>query len=118
MDARTTLLLKTRIRKTVHDGEWWFAGMDAVAVLTRSSKPRAYLKDMRKRDARLAKALKRPRLIPPPLALMMPTSSGDQKLLSWNTEGIVRLIQSIPSPKTAAFKRKLARAGMSVCRRT
>ena len=34
-----------------------------------------------------------------------------QKLQCWNTEGIFRLIQSIPSPKAEPFKRWLARVG-------
>ena len=33
------------------------------------------------------------------------------KFLCWNTEGIFRLIQSIPSPKAEPFKRWLARVG-------
>lgn len=39
------------------------------------------------------------------------TAGGRQNLLSWNTEGIFRLIQSIPSPKAEPFKRWLARVG-------
>ena len=39
------------------------------------------------------------------------TAGGPQKLLCWNTEGIFRLIQSIPSPKAEPFKRWLARVG-------
>ena len=47
----------------------------------------------------------------PPLALEFPTAGGPQKLLCWHTEGIFRLIQSIPSPKAEPFKRWLARVG-------
>jgi phage-related protein len=39
------------------------------------------------------------------------TAGGPQKILCWNTEGIFRLIQSIPSPKAEPFKRWLARVG-------
>ncbi len=39
------------------------------------------------------------------------TTGGAQKLQCWNTEGIFRLIQSIPSPKAEPFKRWLARVG-------
>jgi len=41
----------------------------------------------------------------PPLALTFTTAGGPQKLQCWNTEGIFRLIQSIPSPKAESFKR-------------
>ena len=47
----------------------------------------------------------------PPLALTNQSPGGRQKLLCWNTEGIFRLIQSIPSPKAEPFKRWLAKVG-------
>ena len=47
----------------------------------------------------------------PPLMLEVKTAGGKQKMYSWNTEGIFRLIQSIPSPKAEPFKRWLARVG-------
>lgn len=46
-----------------------------------------------------------------PLALSFDTPGGKQKLLSWNTEGIFGLIQSIPSKKAEPFKRWLAKVG-------
>ena len=64
---------------------------------------------MRLRDEPLSEALKGGNL--PPLALEIPTASGPQKLTCWHTEGIFRLIQSIPSPKAEPFKRWLARVG-------
>jgi hypothetical protein len=39
------------------------------------------------------------------------TVGGRQKFQCWNTEGIFRLIQSIPSPKAEPLKRWLARVG-------
>ena len=47
----------------------------------------------------------------PPLGLEFDTAGGIQKLQCWNTEGIFRLIQSIPSPKAEPFKRWLAKVG-------
>jgi len=47
----------------------------------------------------------------PPLALEFATAGGIQKIQCWNTEGIFRLIQSIPSPKAEPLKRWLARVG-------
>lgn len=43
--------------------------------------------------------------------LPVETSGGMQKMYCWNTEGIFRLIQSIPSPKAEPFKRWLAKVG-------
>src|SRR5258706_674757 len=47
----------------------------------------------------------------PPLGLEFDTGGGRQMLQCWNTEGIFRLIQSIPSPKAEPFKRWLAKVG-------
>jgi hypothetical protein len=43
--------------------------------------------------------------------LSIPTEGGLQSMLCANTEGLFRLIQSIPSPKAEPFKRWLARVG-------
>jgi len=111
METRIALFQKKEIRKTLHAGEWWFVITDVVAALTDSANPAGYLKDMRRRDPSLAEALKGGGQIAPPLALAFPTAGGPQKLLCWHTEGIFRLIQSIPSPKAEPFKRWLARVG-------
>jgi len=58
-----------------------------------------------------AKLLKGGGQFVPPLALEFTTAGGPQKLQCWNTEGIFRLIQSIPSPKVEPLKRWLARVG-------
>jgi hypothetical protein len=39
------------------------------------------------------------------------TAGGRQKVQCWNTEGLFRLIQSIPSPKAEPFKLWLAKVG-------
>ncbi len=43
--------------------------------------------------------------------LEVETPGGKQKMYCWNTEGIFRLIQPIPSPKAEPFKRWLAKVG-------
>ena len=43
--------------------------------------------------------------------LLIDTAGGAQKLNCANTEGIFRIIQSIPSPKAEPFKRWLAKVG-------
>ena len=109
METRIALFQKKEIRKTLHADEWWFVIVDVVAALTDSTNPAESLKKMRLRDEPLSEALKGGNL--PPLALEIPTASGPQKLTCWHTEGIFRLIQSIPSPKAEPFKRWLARVG-------
>jgi len=100
-----------QLRKILHEGQWWFVIVDVVAVLTDSPNPSGYLKDMRRRDPPLAEAFKGGGQIAPPLAFEFATAGGPQKIQCWNTEGIFRLIQSIPSPKAEPFKRWLARVG-------
>ena len=111
METRIAFFQKKEIRKTLHADEWWFVIVDVVAALTDSANPAGYLKDMRRRDAALADALKGGWQIATPLALEFPTAGGPQKLTCWHTEGIFRLIQSIPSAKAEPFKRWLAKVG-------
>lgn len=116
METTKIALFKGKeIRKTLHNDEWWFVITDVVAVLTESVNPAQYLKNIRNRDKEL-EALFNPVdkggvQIDPPLALPFPTAGGTQKMFCWNTEGIFRLIQSIPSPKAEPFKRWLAKVG-------
>jgi ferredoxin-fold anticodon binding domain-containing protein len=51
MDAdKLTLFEGKRIRKLLHEEQWWYSIVDVVAVLTDSPNPADYLKKMRKRD--------------------------------------------------------------------
>lgn len=100
------------IRKTLHNGEWWFVINDIIEVLTDSHDPAQYFKRLKQRDQELAKFTDQGGVqIVPPLMLDVETSGGKQKAYCWSTEGIFRLIQSIPSPKAEPFKRWLARVG-------
>ncbi len=94
------------IRKTVHGGEWWFVILDIVAALTDSVQPAGYIKDMRRRDETLSEGWGQ---IATPLSI--PTEGGPQMLSCANTEGVFRIIQSIPSPTAEPFKRWLAKVG-------
>jgi DNA-damage-inducible protein D len=110
-EKRIALFQRQEVRRVIRNNEWWFVVTDVVAVLTDSANPQGYFKDMRKRDPSLAEALKGGGQIAPPLGLEFDTAGGRQMLQCWNTEGIFRLIQSIPSPKAEPFKRWLARVG-------
>jgi DNA-damage-inducible protein D len=104
-DRQLALFEGRQIQKTFHEGAWWFVIVDVVAVLTDSANSSGYLKDMRGREPSLAEAFKGGGQFAPPLALEFTTAGGPQKLQCWNTEGIFRLIQSIPGN----FKRLSAR---------
>ena len=90
----------------MYSNEWWFVIEDAVAVLTDSTQPAGYIRDMRRRDPELAKGWGQ---IATPL--LIETEGGRQKVNCANTEGLFRIIQSIPSPKAELFKRWLAKVG-------
>jgi DNA-damage-inducible protein D len=97
---------ESTIRRTWHKEEWWFVIVDVVAVLSDSVQPDGYIKDMRRRDKELAKGWGQ---IATPLRVE--TEGGVQRINCANTEGLFRLIQSIPSPKAEPFKRWLAQVG-------
>lgn len=97
-------------RKRLQD-EWWFVITDVVAVLTDSVNPSDYLKKLRKRDSSLSEAFKGGGQLVPPLGLEFDTAGGRQMLQCWNTQGLLRLIQSVPSPKAEPFKQWLAKVG-------
>lgn len=110
-ETRIALFQRKEIRRTIHNNEWWFVITDVIAALTDSVDPSQYLKRIRQRDPQLNEVFKGGVQIVPPLALEFPTAGGPQKIQCWNTEGIFRLIQSIPSPKAEPFKRWLAKVG-------
>lgn len=95
-----------RIRKTIHEGEWWFAVIDVVEVLTESTTPRQYWGKIKKReftDLQLS-----------PVWVQLKLEASDGKKYSTdcaNTKGLFRIIQSIPSPKAEPFKQWLAQVG-------
>lgn len=95
------------IRRTWHEDAWWFSVVDVCAVLTDSSDANAY---WRKLKQRLNEESDQP--VTFCHGLKLPAQDGKLRVTDCaNTEGIFRLIQSIPSPKAEPFKRWLAQVG-------
>lgn len=91
------------IRKTIFQKEWWFSVVDVVAILTDSPAPRQYWGVLKSREIELLTIC---------LQLKLESSDGKKyKTDCANTEGILRIIQSIPSPKAEPLKRWLAKVG-------
>jgi hypothetical protein len=105
-ENRIALFQRKEVRRTIHNNEWWFVVVDVVAALTDAADPTDYLNKIRRRDPELAKGYGQ---IVHPLSILTP--GGPQNLNCANTEGLFRIIQSIPSPKAEPFKRWLARVG-------
>jgi len=94
------------IRKTIYKKEWWFSILDIIGILTDSPQPKTYWAKMKERDTALSQ------LFPFWEQLKMPAEDGKMRETdSANTEGILRIIQSIPSPKAEPLKRWLAKVG-------
>jgi len=81
------------------DEKWYFVVEDVVAVLTDSKDPKQYIKRMRQRDEELGKGWVQ--FVP---TLVVSTAGGKQKMGCANSKGLLRIIQSIPSPKAEPFK--------------
>ena len=98
----------SKIRKTIYQNEWYFSVVDIIAVLTESENPRDYWYKMKVRvkgeeGAELSTFCRQLKL-----------QSADGKKYETdcaNTEGMFRIVQSIPSPKAEPFKRWLAKVG-------
>ena len=105
-ENEVALFEKKQVRRVWHKKEWWFVITDVVAILSESVDPSGYLKDIKRRDDEINKGWGQ---IATPLYIN--TSGGKQKINCANTAGILRIIQSIPSPKAEPFKQWLARIG-------
>jgi len=98
-----------KIRTTYNEAEqkWYFAVVDVIEVLTESVKPRDYWYRLKKREKENGIDLST-------ICRQLKLLSSDGKKYSTecaNTEGLLRIIQSIPSPKAEPFKRWLAKVG-------
>ena len=99
MDENNSIqLFEDRKIRTAWDEEqeeWYFSVQDVVAVLAESSDPKQYIKKMRTRDPELSANWG---TICTPV--QMPAADGKmRKIQAANTEGLLRIIQSIPSPR-------------------
>ena len=95
------------IRKTLFQKEWWFSVVDVVEVLTSSPDAGAY---WRKLKQRLIEEGSEVVTFCHGLKLEAPDGKMRETDCA-NTEGMFRIIQSIPSPKAEPLKRWLAKVG-------
>ena len=87
--------------------KWYFSIDDVVEVLTASTNVKDYVKKLRKRDP----ALEAYWGTNCPLVAMPGADGKIRPIRAANAEGLLRLIQSIPSPKAEPFKLWLAKVG-------
>jgi hypothetical protein len=94
------------IRRTWFAERWWFVIEDIISTLTDSNDPKQYINKMKQRDNILSEAW-----VQIVHTLQIQTTGGKQAMNCSDTEGILRIIQSIPSKKAEPFKRWLAKVG-------
>jgi hypothetical protein len=101
--TKIALFKGKKIRKIIHNKEWYFSVVDVVEILTDSPAPRQYWGVLKSREVQLLT-----------ICLQLKLVASDNKKYETdcaNTEGIFRIIQSIPSSKAEPFKRWLAKVG-------
>jgi hypothetical protein len=86
---------------------WYFSVIDVIEILTGTDRPRKYWGDLK------AKLLKEGSEVSDKIGqLKMEATDGKQRITDVaDTEQLLRLIQSIPSPKAEPFKQWLAKVG-------
>ncbi len=104
--TKISLFQGRKIRKTLFKNEWWFVIEDVVLALIDSNDPKQYIQRMKQRDTELSQGW-----VQLVHTLDVLTEGGKQQMNCANTEGVFRIIQSIPSPKAEPFKRWLAKVG-------
>ena len=94
------------IRKIWYNDQWYFSIVDVIEILTDSPIPRTYWSKLK------AKIKKESELNPIWVQLKMLASDGKSyKTDSANTEGVLRIVMSVPSPKAEPLKLWLAQVG-------
>lgn len=107
METKLVVFKDKQIRRILHKNEWWFSVVDVCGVLTESADPSAYWRKLKQRLNEEGSEV-----VTFCHGLKMVAPDGKLRTTDCaNTEGIFRIIQSIPSPKAEPFKRWLAKVG-------
>jgi DNA-damage-inducible protein D len=97
------------IRSVWNEAEekWYFSVQDVVSILTETVDAKDYIKKIKKRDLQLNNNWG----TICPLVEMVAGDGRKRKIQAADTKGLLRIIQSIPSPKAEPFKLWLAQVG-------
>jgi hypothetical protein len=109
-DQKIALFQGQKIRKILHNNEWWFSIVDVVRALINRSDSHTARKYWNKLSQRLRD--EGSELVTICHQLRLESSDGKKYETDCaNTEGMFRIIQSVPSPKAEPLKRWLAKVG-------
>jgi len=109
MNKETAVVLfsEKTIRRVWHNNEWYFSVVDICAALTDSVDAGAYWRKLKQRLVS-----ETDQVVTFCHGLKLLAADGKKYITDCaNTEGVLRIIQSIPSPKAEPFKRWLAKVG-------
>lgn len=103
MENQLTPFEGKEIRKIWLEDQWFFSVIDVIRILTDSTNPNDYWYRLKKRESELSTVCRK-----------LKVKSEDSKMYSTdcaNTEGVFRILMSVPSPKAEPFKLWLASLG-------
>ena len=98
-----------KVRTAWHEEteDWYFSVIDVIEILTESENPRRYWSDLK-----IKLSSEGSELYDDIVQLKLPAADGKMRLTDvLDTKGILRLVQSVPSPKAEPFKMWLAKVG-------
>jgi DNA-damage-inducible protein D len=108
MENKIIAFENKHIRRIWYNEEWYFSIIDVIESLTTTDRPRKYWSDLKKKlisegfnetSEKIGQ-------------FKMPAIDGKNRLTDCaNTEGVIRIIMSIPSPKAEPFRLWIAQAG-------
>lgn len=100
---------KQKIRRVLHEDEWWYSVIDVVGALTGSNRPAKYWGDLKRQLTDKEGVFELSDFIG---KLPLPSADGKERPTDVaTTETLFRIIQSVPSKRAEPFKRWLARVG-------
>ena len=113
METKLQLFNEKQIRTSwnANEEEWYFSVVDVVAVLTDSANYQTARKYWSVLKTRLKAEGSELTTICSQLKMRSPLDGKNYKMDVLSTKGILRLVQSIPSPKAEPFKMWLAQVG-------
>lgn len=107
-ENKLAIFEEKEIRREWYNEDWYFSVIDVVEVLSESKRPRKYWSDLKQKlisEGFIEVSEK--------IGQLKLTSRDGKKRLTdvADTNTLLRIIQSIPSPKAEPFKRWLAQVG-------
>ena len=107
MDNQIAIFEKKKIRHIEHKGEIYFSVIDVIEILTDSNNPNRYWTDLKRRTEKESGQSYA-------FCVSLKLQGSDGKFYKTdcaNTEGVLRIMMSVPSPKAEPFRLWLASLG-------